>query len=265
MYDPSTVEVGTLAPGELDRMPPWFGETQADHPDFSRWQETPHTNHGFIKHTTSEADLRRDIAVYYGMLTLLDDQVGTILTRLDQLGVADNTIVIFTTDHGHFLGQHGLVAKGPFHYEDMLRIPFLVRWPGVVPPARRTDALTSLVDLAPTLLNAVGLPVPLWMQGADQGPVWRDEAPSATDHVIVENRHQPTAVHLRTYIESRYKLTIYRDGAHGDLFDLEADPLERRNLFDDPEYATVKAELAMRFLRAELNREPMSRPRIAVA
>ena len=92
MYDPSTVEIGTLAPGELDRMPPWFGETQADHPDFSRWQETPHANHGFIKHTTSEADLRRDIAVYYGMLSLLDDQVGRILTRLDQLGVAVNEL-----------------------------------------------------------------------------------------------------------------------------------------------------------------------------
>jgi len=265
MYDPADVEPGHVQPGELTAMAPWFALTQQHDPDFSRWQETPYTNHGFHSHLIDDEALRRDIAVYYGMISLVDDQVGRILRRLDELGLADNTLVVFTTDHGHFLGQHGLIAKGAFHYEDLLRIPLHVRWPGRVPVGQTSDALVSLVDLAPTFLAAAGCPVPVDMQGVDQLPVWTGHAGSARDHVIVENRHQPTAVHLRTYIDRRYKLTLYRGQRWGDLFDLEDDPGETRNRFDDPAYADVRHRLALRALDHELQRERSRYRRIALA
>lgn len=265
MYDPAEVEPGRLTPGEFEHMPPWFAKTQEADPDFGEWQETPHLNHGFHSHLVSEEQLRRDIAIYYGMVSFIDDAVGRLLAALERHGIADRTLVVFTSDHGHFLGQHGLVAKGAFHYEDLLRVPMIVWQPGRVRAGARSNALQSLVDLAPTFLAAAGLPIPLDMQGVDQLPVWTGAADAARDHVIVENRHQPTAVHLRTYIDERFKLTVYRDREWGELFDLEADPGETRNHFDDPEYRDIKAELLRRSLDAELRREVSRYARIAVA
>ena len=265
MYDPGEVTPGHLVPGELDGMPIWHQMTQQGHPDFSPWLESGYANHGFASQVVDEPTLRKSMAVYYGMVSFIDQQVGRILDRLDRLGVADDTIVVFTTDHGHLLGQHGLTAKGAFHYEDLLRIPFIVRWPGQTPAGRRSDALQSLVDLAPTFLGATGQPVPGLMQGVDQTAVWRGDADRARDHVIAENRHQPTAVHLRTYIDDRHKMTVYRDKPWGELFDLQADPDERRNLFASPEHAGLRSALMHRFLNAEMVREPTRFSRIANA
>ena len=200
------------------------------------------------------------MAVYYGMVSLMDREIGRILGRLDQLGIADNTLVVFSTDHGHFLGQHGLIAKGAFHYEDLIRLPFLVRWPGRVPAGAVNSSLQSLVDLAPTFLRAAGIDIPGQMQGADQlaewtGAVGNEERP-ARDHVLVENRHQPSALHLRTLVDRRYKLTVYRGHAYGELFDLQEDPEERRNRWHDPAFAEIKSNLLQRFVQAEMEREP---------
>jgi arylsulfatase A-like enzyme len=265
MYDPAAMEPGTLLPGEFDRMPPHFAKTQEEHPDFGMYRETPFGNHGFHSHLVDPETLRKNIAVYYGMISFMDQQIGRILDALDRLGIADNTIVVFTTDHGHFIGQHGLTAKGAFHYEDLLRLPFIVRYPGQVPEGITSNALQALIDLAPTFLSAAGIPVPGIMQGVDQMAVWRGEAASARDNVLVEFRHQPTAVHLRTFVEDRYKMTVYRDQSYGELWDLEEDPDERRNRWDDPAYATIKGELFRRWVNAEVVREPMRLQRIANA
>ncbi|MCX5659432.1 MAG: sulfatase-like hydrolase/transferase [Planctomycetota bacterium] len=266
MYRPEEMRPGRLVPGEFDRMPPHFGMTQRRDSDWSVYREEGgHTCHGFHSHLHDEAELRRNMAVYYGMTSFMDQQIGRILGRLDALGLADNTLVVFSTDHGHFLGQHGLVAKGAFHYEDLLRVPFLVRWPGRVPAGQSSEALQSLIDLAPTFLSAAGAPTPGLMQGVSQLDVWRGREATARDHVLVENRHQPTTVHLRTYIDRQYKMTVYRGRPYGELFDLERDPNELRNLWDDPAHAAVKAETLRRFVDAELRREPTRMPRIAGA
>jgi arylsulfatase A-like enzyme len=265
MYDPKDMKIGTMIPGELDRMPPHHRLTQEESPDFSAWQETPHPNHGFHSHTFEEAELKKDVAVYYGMISFMDQQIGRILKRLDDLGIAENTLVVFSTDHGHFFGHHGLIAKGAFHYEDLLRVPFIVRCPGAKLPGQSSHALQALIDLAPTFLTAAKIPVPGSMQGVNQLPTWLGEHDQARDEVIVENRHQPSAVHLRTYITDRYKITVYRDREYGELFDLQNDPEERRNLWDDPAAAQVKCDLMKRFINAELRREPTRFARIAGA
>jgi arylsulfatase A-like enzyme len=265
MYDPDDMVGGTLDSGELELLPPHFALTQQVSPDFSSYQESPYGNHGFHTHLMSPEKLRKNIAVYYGMISFMDRQIGRILQSLEETGGADNTIVVFTTDHGHFLGQHGLVAKGAFHFEDLLRLPFLVRKPGDVPAGRRSNALQSLVDLAPTFLSACGIDVPAVMQGVNQWDVWRGVTDSARDEVIVEFRHQPSAVQLRTYIDHRYKLTVYRNHEYGELFDLEKDPEERHNLWDNPASLALKLKMFQRLANAELTREPMPLPRIADA
>lgn len=264
MYDPADMEPGTLLPDEFDAMPPHYAKTQELQPDFAAWNETGLGIHGMHSHRVDEEQARKNMAIYYGMTSFMDEQIGRILDALDELGLAQNTLVVFSTDHGHFLGQHGLWHKGPFHYEDEIRVPFLVRWPQQVPAQEESSALQSLVDLAPTFLNAAGLPVPTRMQGVNQLPAWQGDTP-VREEVIVEYRHEPTTIQLRTYVDARYKLTIYRDRPYGELFDLESDPEERRNLFHDPHYAGVRCELYQKFLNAELRREPMEMPRIGHA
>lgn len=266
LYDPKKLTVPRLVRGEHDRNPPHFRLTQTTKPDFSAWNEPDgHHIHGFQSHRQNRASLARDIAVYYGMTSLLDKGVGAILARLDELGLADDTLVVFTSDHGHLFGQHGLIAKGPFHYEDLVRVPFIVRWPGRVPAGHRSSALQSLVDLPVTFLRSAGLQPPRTMTGVDQSATWRGVVDRARDHVVVENRHQPTTLHLKTYIDRRYKLTVYWNREYGELFDLETDPGETHNLWDEPSARALKAELTRRLLFAEMGKEPLWMPRVAGA
>lgn len=262
MYDPAGLTVPAGRPGEHARNPPHFQLTQYESPDFSPWQETPYLNHGLHSHLKSPAQRARDLAIYYGMTSLVDSGVGRILARLETLGLANDTLVVFTSDHGHYLGQHGLTAKGPFHYEDGIRVPFIVRWPGRVAAGRRCGALQSLVDLAPTLLAAAGLPVPEAMSGLDQTPVWTGRCDAVRTHVLVENRHQPTAIHLRTYVDADYKITVYRDRDYGEMFDLRNDPDEFANLWGEPSAQALKLTLLQRLISAELAKEPLWMPRL---
>jgi arylsulfatase A-like enzyme len=263
MYDPETLTVPQVTPGEHANNPPHFQMTQEQKPDFSAWRE-PEGNamHGFHSHLHDRDELAKDIATYYGMISLMDKYIGVILDKLTALGLAENTLVVFTTDHGHFYGHHGLIAKGAFHYEDMVKVPMIARFPGRIPAGERRDALQTLVDYAPTFLTVAGLPVPRTMTGVDQSTVWQGEQLAARDHVLIENRHQPTSLHVKTYIDARYKLTVYYGRDYGELFDLEADPGEIYNLWHDPKHGELKSRLVMALLQAEMGKEPLLMPRI---
>ncbi len=266
MYAPAAMRPGQYQPGEFEHMPPHFAMTRDPQADWSVYQETGgHGVHGFHSHLHRREDLQADMAIYYGMISLMDQQIGRILEALARLGIAENTLVVFTSDHGHFLGQHGLIAKGAFHYEDLLRVPFIARFPGRIPAGGEISALQGLVDLAPTFLSACNCAVPGAMQGVNQWPVWSGQTKDARSDVVVEFRHQPTKVHLRTLITKRYKLTVYRDHPYGELFDLADDPGERCNRWHDPAWAGIKAQMFQQFVNAELVREPTRMPRIAGA
>jgi len=266
MYDPEKLTVPEITPEEHAKNPPHFRMTQEEHPDFSAWKE-PDGNamHGFHSHLHDRDELAKNIAIYYAMISLMDKYIGQILDKLEELGLADNTLVVFTTDHGHFYGQHGLIAKGAFHYEDMVKIPMVARFPGRIPAGERSPALQTLVDYAPTFLTVAGIDVPRTMTGLDQSPVWFGEEPAVRDHIVVENRHQPTTLHVKTYVNERYKLTVYYGRDYGELFDLQEDPGEVNNLWDSPEHAKLKAQLVMALLQVEMGKEPVWMPRVAVA
>jgi arylsulfatase A-like enzyme len=266
MYDPDKLTLPQVMPGEHDLNPPHFGLTQERSPDFSLWEETGHLIQGFASHNTySEHEQRQNMATYYGMISCMDKYIGKILDKLDELGLTENTIVVFSTDHGHFFGQHGLHAKGAFHYEDQIKLPFIVRYPGQVAAGRIMPAMQSLVDLAPTFLSFTGIDIPLDMTGVDQKAVWLGEKEQARDHIICEYHHEPTTVHLKTYVNDRYKITLYYNQTYGEIFDLLEDPGEVRNLWDDPTYSGLKAELMLKYVWAELGKEPMRMPRVWLA
>jgi arylsulfatase A-like enzyme len=264
MYNPADMTPGTLSPDEHSRNPPHFALTQEAKPDFSKAFPDDRWIHGAHSHRREPDHLRKDIACYYGMISFLDQEIGRILARLDEMGIAENTLVVFSTDHGHFLGQHGLTAKAIHHYEDLLRVPFLVRWPGQVPAGTVRSALQNLVDLTPTFLAAAGIAVPGSMTGVNQLPAWREGRP-VRRYSITENHHGTRTCHMRSFVTDRYKITVYRAMNHGELFDLREDPGERNNLWHEPAAAALKSEMLLRFMQATLETEPMRMPRIAGA
>jgi arylsulfatase A-like enzyme len=267
MYDPADMPVGELTEGEIEKMPSHYRRTQEKNPDYSEFysEDEKYGCHGFHSHVVDEKLLRKDMAIYYGMISFIDQQVGEILNKLDELGIADNTIILFTTDHGHYLGQHGLIAKGAFNYDDLQRIPMIARYPGKIKPGSVCKALQSQVDFAPTFLSAAGIKVPGLMQGKNQMDVWQGKEDKARDNLIIENRHQPTLLHSRTYVDEQYKISVYRHTDEGELFDLKNDPEEKNNLWNDSGSAQLKSQLLLKLAQAELEREPTRMPRIASA
>lgn len=193
---------------------------------------------GYTTPGIGEARARRWLATYYGMISLIDHHVGRLLTGLDALGLTRDTIVLFTTDHGEYAGNHGLWLKGPLHYEDIIRVPFIVRWPGVVPANVRSESLISLVDVAPTLLDVIGCSVPVTMQGVSQRETWRNPAHACRSWCLVENRAEPS-VYVKSLVTPRYKLNYFLGWGEGELYDLQEDPHEFVNLYHTSGVATT--------------------------
>jgi arylsulfatase A-like enzyme len=210
----------------------------------------------------SPADLKkwkyqRYMRDYLACIDSVDDGVGRLLDYLDREGLANNTIVIYTSDQGFFLGDHDWFDKR-FMYEESLRMPFVVRWPGQIKPGMVSDKMVLNVDFAPTLLAAAGLPVPADMQGRSALPLWCGEAPADWRtamyyryyHYPQDHRVQP---HYGVRTE-RYKLIFFNKINQWELFDLQADPRELKNVYADPAYtATVQRLTAeMHRLKKEL-------------
>ena len=188
---------------------------------------------------------------YLATIQSVDDNVGRLLAYLDASGLARNTIVIYTSDQGFFLGEHGLFDKR-FMYEEALRMPFLVRWPDAVKRGSRSDAIALNVDFAPMFLDAAGLAVPAEMQGRSLLPVLRGQAPADwRTSMYYRYYHDPGDHNTRAHYGVRtrtHKLIYFWKKDQWELFDLEKDPLEVNNLYGQPGQeqltADLKAELA---------------------
>ncbi len=269
MYDPAKMKLPQANEAEFHNMPKQYRLTQLSPEEAKKMDDFDEYGgnnvHGIHSHQRSSRDKAKDMAIYFGMVSMLDHYLGLILDKLDVLGLTEKTLVVFTTDHGHYFGQHGLIAKGPFYFEDGIKIPMIVSLPGKVPQNMRSNALQSLVDFAPTFLSIAGLNTPWGMSGIDQKEVWFGQKESIREHVIIEDRFQPTKVHNRIYINKRYKLVVYCNQDCGEIFDLQGDPSESKNLWDDPEYIELKKELIMKMLHAEINKELVFMPRISTA
>lgn len=213
-----------------------------------------------------ERDHRMLRAAYWAMVELIDGQVGRMLASLKRTGQLDNTIVIFMSDHGELLGDHGMYLKGPHFYEESVRVPLILSGPGFIQGGRRTDGLIELVDIAPTLLDAAGLPAYAGMQGQSLWPYLtgrkgkeslqrEDIYCESYDGHFQYGAHAVWATMVRT---DAFKLVSYHGDAIGELYDLSKDPAETYNLWHDPAYSGVKLNLMERLChRMALTVDPL--------
>lgn len=188
---------------------------------------------------------REEIAAYYAAITAIDDQVGRLLQVLKETAQDENTIILFTSDHGDMLGSHGMRRKRKPH-EESAGVPGILRWPGRIPAGRSVDTLFSHVDMPATLLGLAGLPVPKHFQGADLSRVALGETTHGPDAVLLQifvpfNPDQITTP-WRGLITKRYTYARY-EAAPWVLFDNHRDPAQVSNLAHDPVHAELRAQL----------------------
>ncbi len=196
---------------------------------------------------------------YLGCIKAVDESVGRLLGFLDEAGLVENTIVVYTADQGFYLGEHGWFDKR-WIFEESLRAPLLVRWPGVVKPGSTNASLVSNIDFAETFLEAAGLPVPEEMQGRSLVPLLKGESPADWRTSFYYQYYEyPAPHHVRPHfgvVTSRYKLVRFEsdDVNEWELFDRENDPFELRNVYLEPVNAGVVKELQeeLKRLRSEL-------------
>ena len=193
---------------------------------------------------------RRYMRNYLGAVKAVDDSVGRLLKFLDENELADNTIVIYSSDQGFFLGEHGWYDKR-WMFEESFKMPFIIRWPGVVKPGSKPSELIQNIDYAPTFLDAAGLKIPNEVQGKSLLPVLKGESTSWRDSLYyayyeIGEHAVPQHFGVRTLT---HKLFYLPQTDEWQLFDLTNDPNEMKSVFDAPGYSAVQKELRMEYER----------------
>lgn len=237
-YHPADMPLPDYQPGELDNKTP-----------FQRLdREWAHNSPGeFHVGAMTDDDRRQVTAAYYAMIELIDDQVGRMLAALEETGQARDTLVIFMSDHGEMLGDHGLYFKGPHFYEGAIRVPLVIRYPGQIEQGLQVSGLTELVDLAPSLCEAAGIEIPAGMQGRSLLPHLSGQADPSQHRSSVFCEYYNAWTHPRSYGSmfrtQQHKICVYHGIEDGELYDLDADPHEFQNLWHAPEARDLKLQL----------------------
>jgi arylsulfatase A-like enzyme len=234
MYSLEDVPLPVFRDGEWGETPP---EHVAFYLDREKWGSVP------------ERKVREMISHYYGSISLMDDCVGRLIEYLKEAGLYDRTVIVFTSDHGEWLGDHGLWLKGAVHTRGLTRIPLIVRWPGAGRSGLKVSEVASLVDLMPTLLDAAGVEIPYGVQGKSMRGVLQGQSDGARGYALIEHRHEPYSInrrfegergivnrseqdfYIKTIITDRYRLSHIPGSEYGELFDLQEDPDELYNLW----------------------------------
>lgn len=224
-------------------------------------------------------------ALAYGMVKGIDDSIGRIMAYLEQSGKVENTVIVFLSDHGELMGDHGLYCKGPFHYEGLLKVPFIISYPRKLQKGVRKKELVCMLDFMPTILELAEVEYPCgkaqdWEGFYEHRPIYQglkrlpgcSLVPLLTGMegekrrwVLVENDDDIRGLYVRTLVTDRYKLTIYQERPYGDLFDLEKDPTELHNCWDLPEYREIKNELIFKMTQALVQEQDRTNRRISVS
>ncbi len=199
-------------------------------------------------------DPKVTLASYYAAITALDDQLGRLLATLDESALTESTAVVFTSDHGDMLWSHGMMKKQQ-PWEEAISVPLLIRQPGRIPAGSVSNGLFSTVDVAPSLIGLLGIPVPAEMQGADLSAVilGRSEVgPDSAflmDMVAVDEGYVQGLMEWRGVRTARHTYARWRDGMAWLLYDNEADPLQMHNLAGDPAYTDLEREMESVLMR----------------
>jgi choline-sulfatase len=196
---------------------------------------------------------------YFASIAFIDEEVGRVLSALEEAGTAENTLVIFVSDHGDMLGDHGLLVKGAFFYDESAKVPLIMRWPERIPAGRRCNALVQPHDLAATVLDAAGAEQSEFEQGGFHDaqsliPLASGATEEVREYAVCAYRNSGISdakrpwdppIHSTMIRDERYKLSVYHTDqeGRGELYDMKRDPDELHNLHDVPQYAEVKHRL----------------------
>jgi arylsulfatase A-like enzyme len=233
--------------------------------------------------TSNEEETRNFISHTYGMVTMIDDSVGQILATLDKLGLSEETMIVYTSDHGDMMGDHGMILKGPLPFNGILNVPLIWKVPGVTQPGSISDSLVSSVDLAPTILNLCSIDPkaqPPDLQGFDITPILKEPGTQVRDCCFIEIDEADNGLakampivteafgnmemRIKYLITDQHSLTIYNGlKGYGDLFDRRNDPRELNNLwFSNPD---LRHELIEKLLQEMINTQSLYPKKQAMA
>ncbi len=243
----------------LDEIPlPNYAEGELE--DKPVWQKIDHggaygKQSGYPYREMTDTDHRWIRAAYWAMIDVIDAQVGRLLDFLEETGQCEKTIVIFTSDHGEMLGDHGIYLKGPYFYEPAIRVPLIISGPGILNNGARSNALVELVDIAPTLLQVSGTEQQPGMQGQSLLPVLTGDGPLDTHRQDVYCEyynampwHQQPQAHATMVRSKKYKIVAVHGANGGELYDLEREPDETHNLWNHPEAREVQLQMMERLI-----------------
>ena len=247
MYDPAEITLPiSFYQSNHDQIPPikYLWE------EFSSGAENKRWTFPFI---TDEHQAREIVAKTFGQITMIDDAIGEIMATLESTGLAENTIVIFMSDHGDHMGEHGMFLKGPVHSQGVLRTPLI--WVEPDEQAGQIDGLSSTIDIGNTILDRVNLAPANGMHGRSLIPMIRDQSDAVREVVFVEQATQFTNYlgideikFIHSIITDEWRLTVWQSESWGELYHISEDPEEMRNLWDDPEFAVVKGQLMLQLI-----------------
>ncbi|MCB1439268.1 MAG: sulfatase-like hydrolase/transferase [Nitratireductor sp.] len=217
-----------------------------------------------------EREAREASALTYGMITMIDDAIGQVRTRLSELGYEDRAIQIFTSDHGDLLGDHGLMLKGPLHYGSLVRVPFILSDPARSDHGTLNDALFSSLDIGTSLLSRVGLADLPGSQGISIFDVL-DNRRERRENLMIEDEYQSPVLEfdtppvVRTLRTQKWRMTLFDNCDWGELYDLERDPHECRNLWDEPAIVATKVQLLAELSRSMMQSVDRKLPPVSLA
>jgi arylsulfatase A-like enzyme len=234
MYKPEKMPLPQRREGEMADKPPHFMQMLNGFSPGNEKYDFP---------TISDLGWQTIKARYYGMVSLIDTSIGRMLEALRSAGMHENTIVVFTSDHGELLGDHGLLFKGPFHYDCLIRIPLILKWGNQICGGSRIAEICQHIDLFPTLLNCCAIKVPRGVQGRSLMPLIDGDRNSGYDWALVEHDNLAWGLNMKTIRSHDWRMTFYAGRSFGELYDLKRDPDEFENLWDSPEYQSVKEDL----------------------
>ncbi|MEO0694341.1 MAG: sulfatase-like hydrolase/transferase, partial [Pseudomonadota bacterium] len=243
LHDPTEVDLPLHRARDLENRPWWHRAALENSPQGNVEEVKVRSTYSRIKAQTDD-QLREIIANTYGQIAFIDAQVGRIMAALEDAWLAENTIFIYTSDHGDWLGDHGLILKGPMPYEGLLRVPMLVTGPGVK-AGHVVDAPVSTLDIAATFSDYANVAPGLPQHGTSLRPLLEGHGQRAfamMEWELLPNR-VGVALSLRTVRTRTAKLTKDLRSGAGEMYDLAADPHEMHNIFDDPERADLRDEL----------------------
>jgi arylsulfatase len=189
-------------------------------------------------------------ARYLAQIDLIDEHVGRMMKALEETSQLENTIVIYTSDHGDMTGDHGLRNKGCRFYDALVRVPLVISWPGRFEQGLRSSALVELIDIAPTLHDIAGIPRHYQMQGKSLHKLLTGEVAADEHREFVRCEYYGTLEGEQTYAtmyrDRRYKHVVYHGHNFGELYDMQEDPGEFDSLWEKPEHADLRFELTMK-------------------